>query len=321
MPQLSDSELDQLIHHAGRTKPGPSRPCPRPEDLIAYHQRELTAVHADSLREHFARCEKCANMLLQIVYVFTLLAEAPETTQSGHEARWRKIAWSMERRAGGRIVEPVFKFASLAERLGAGASAFARALWPRPVLILVPALLLLVFVGRWYALSQKPHDWDDPRYQALINLKDEMSSSLRSGSGAVDDPIEQAKSLLRRGESAQAEARLLEYVAVHRDDWRAHYLLGLAYLSGARRIFVIDFYFDRAELDRAIASLLRARTKAGTNEAATEEILWILGRAYLMRGDYAKAEDHYRAILQMQYPAQVRRLEAENALRDLAVIR
>jgi cytochrome c-type biogenesis protein CcmH/NrfG len=91
-------------------------------------------------------------------------------------------------------------------------------------------------------------------------------------------------------------------------------------LSGARRIFLIDFYFDHTELDRAIASLQRAHENAGDNQAAVEEILWLLGRAHVMRGDYARAAEQYRAILQMQYPGQVRRAEAEKALRDLAAI-
>ncbi|MGH7495953.1 MAG: tetratricopeptide repeat protein [bacterium] len=320
MPQLSDSELDQLILHAGRSKRKTSGPCPQPEDLIAYHQRELPAERMDSLREHFAWCEKCASELLQLTDFFALLAEAPATSERGHEVRWRKIAWAMARSAEGAIAKPEFKIAKWTGAVSAGVRDFARRLWPRPLLIFVPALVLLIFAGRWYALSQKPRYWDNPRYQALISPTGEVSSSLRSDSDPAADPVEQAKNLIRRGDFEQAGSRLRKYVAAHQDDWRAHYLLGLAHLSGARRIFIIDFYFDRNELDRAIASLQRAHKNAGQNEAAAEEIFWMLGRAYLMRGDYTKAADHYRAILRMQYPAQVRRLEAEKALRDLAAI-
>ncbi len=320
MPPISDRELDQLMRQSGRAgRKAPGR-CPQREELMAYHQRELSPERADGLREHLAQCETCAAELLHIIEFFALQDEAPETPALVDEVRWRRIAERMAQSAEGASTKSWPVFTKLKGALGYGIGNLVRALWPKPILIFASALVLLNIAGKWYALSQKPRDWDSPHYQALIDLSSEVSSSTRSAAVSAQDPIENAKDLIRRGDFAQAGSNLRKYVAVNEKDWRAHYLLGLAQLSDARRIFIIDFYFDQAKLDRAIASLQRARENAGNNEAAAEEILWLMGRAYAMRGDYAKAADQYHAILQMQYPGQVRRADAEKALRDLDAI-
>ena len=319
MPNLSEYELTQLLKRVGGGLGPPSGSCPEAEELRAYHHQELAPARGGEVRTHLIRCKKCLTALRQIMYFDALWEEAPEKFEKVHEEHWAKIVQSMQEGEGEASDRPEPAVIRLPRPARNNLQNLLKWLWPRPALIF--GIVLVFFaLAQWYALSQKPRDWDNPHYQALITLPSEVLRAAHGGEVPGEDAIEKAKGLMRNDDWGEAKAVLHEHLNAHQQDWRASYLLGLAHLRNARRIVVIDFYFDREQLHQAIAFSLRALENTGNNPAAREQVLWLLARAYAMAGDYAKAAEQYRAILQLQYPGQVKRAQAENALRDLAAL-
>jgi len=65
---------------------------PSPEQLLAYHRRELSETDAEALREHLACCRECARVVLAAPEFFTPPDEEPPALAPELAAVWEKLA-------------------------------------------------------------------------------------------------------------------------------------------------------------------------------------------------------------------------------------
>jgi hypothetical protein len=63
------------------------------DELVAYHEQELSAADAERVRDHLALCPECAGLLLELdAFSAPSPAGAPDLTTAEVEAAWRELA-------------------------------------------------------------------------------------------------------------------------------------------------------------------------------------------------------------------------------------
>lgn len=117
-------DLDQAIRRMAAQERRALTGHPDPEELLAYHERQLPEASAEGIRDHLARCPECARVVLDF--------EAfPDLEPPGEEHRLASADVERERRA-----------------LEARIEARSRPVWQRhQVLLPLAATLLLAAVG------------------------------------------------------------------------------------------------------------------------------------------------------------------------------
>lgn len=99
----SDERLDAAIREAlGEEGAAPPGEHPDPEELLAYHRRELAEEEAERVREHLVECEACADVILDFAAFPHLEPPAAEDRLTPAELRHDREAVEARIGSGGR---------------------------------------------------------------------------------------------------------------------------------------------------------------------------------------------------------------------------
>jgi tetratricopeptide (TPR) repeat protein len=331
MPEKNDREFKELLRQIANTMQKKLGPCPEKDALISYHLRELPEAEAENIREHLALCARCVAELKQIVHFFDVVAEAPVTPTTPDEKRWENLLQALKQETTPN--EPLPALQEFREKSWKTKKKFSfspgefiarriASLFLKPELGFA-ILFLSIFIGAGVIgllRLQRPDYWTNSHYANLVDLKSDLHALRNRGTRSPDNLKTDAIQDLADSSFSSAKSKLLKYAKTDSIDEEVYRLLALTYLLTAKQTFLIDYGFDKGQVNQAIGHLQHAKGLAKNNVFAQEEILWLLGRAYAMLGDFETARNQYQAILDMKVPGLIRKREAQQALEDLAAL-
>jgi len=332
MSKISERGLEKLVRQDAKVRRSELVRCPENSELISYHRRELPRKEAEAVREHLALCPRCIAELKQIIHFLAVAATAPAAPAAPNEKQWEKLLQALKQEGVEESVAPLSEPSKAEAWKTPGYSSFRLKEWVgrllRPRVVFKPrfvfAILIVMMVSGAGIVGllrlQRPDYWTNPHYANLVDLKSDLNALRNRGTRLPDNLKADAIQDLEDSSFSSARSKLLKHAKTDFNDEEGYRLLALTYLLTAKRTFFIDYEFDKSQVNQAIVYLQLANELAKNNVFAQEEILWLLGRAYAMLGDFETAAKQYQALLNMTDPSLVKKAEARQALDDLAAL-
>lgn len=311
---MDDLEFLNLLRKVARRMKKKIVGCFDVQTLLKYHQEELSKTEAQKVREHLALCSNCVQELQQIMQFFEIVEETPQEVPTPDEERFETLMGQM----GEAAVPGDKKRSPFIDQLS---DFIDKQFFNFKALAYVGLVIIVSLAGlRFYAYSQKPTFWERPEYQQLIEPRLHQIRNLADQKEPAETLQDQVRVQIQNGEYARAKSLMESWLQTHDGSWNDYRLAGLATLLTARKKFIFDFYFDKGQVHQAIAYFQQAQKRAQNNLFAQEELLWLLGQAYVMLDDLAVAEINFQAILQLQAPGLTRQADARRALQNLQAL-
>jgi tetratricopeptide (TPR) repeat protein len=289
--------------------------CPVAETLLDFHEGNLDAARYRETEDHLTVCPFCLDALDAL-----RRAEEPVPEQATIPVRWLSVEKALDRSfqaSLGRSSAFKAERPSEPDRRAAGRPAgktgagfWAAVFKPRHLVYsgaLAAAGVLILYSAAF--LSRGP-------YFSLARMEPERLGRMRSES--IPSALTEGLNRYDEGRYHQAVILLERAVRTEPADYQARYYLGLSRIAAAeKKLPGLPYRFDAAEVGKGITDLEQALLLARDNDYYEADCRWILGKAFLMRGDVVGARNEFRRILQLKQPDGARKEAAQKMLSAL----
>jgi tetratricopeptide (TPR) repeat protein len=314
--RLNDRKLRDLLQRGlDAPRRDAAEPCPSPDLLAGYFNRELSGGMRRRVEDHVILCHACMKSL------DALRKAGPVEIEAGESPRnWLLLEKAMDRKFYDRLKKiPATSKKRVSEGLGKSlldslkeTLRNIRVILFRPKSLIVAGsfavfALVCVYTGAYFSRG---------RYFLLARVEQEELPRMRAE--RTESIFNEGLRLYERANYGKAIVRLSAAADANPDQYAPHYYLGLSYLGGAEvKLPGLPYKFRKSDVNRGIGVLEKALVLGGDNVFYQADCHWYLGKAYLMIREVEKARAHWARLVELGHLDPERVNEARKLLSEI----
>jgi tetratricopeptide (TPR) repeat protein len=313
---LNDRKLRGLLQR-GLKAPlrDAAEPCPSPDLLAGYFNRELSGGMRRRVEDHMILCHACMKALDALRRAGPVEIESSESPRN-----WPLLEKAMDRRFYDRLKKiPAISKKRVSEEWGKSLLESLKetrrkiqVILFRPKSLIVAGsfaavALVCVYTGAYFSRD---------RYFLLSRVKQEELPRMRAET--TESIFNEGLRLYEQADYGKAIVRLSAAVDANPDHYAPRYYLGLSFLGGAEvKLPGLPYKFRKSDVKLGIGVLERALVLGGDNVFYQADCHWYLGKAYLMIQEVEKARAHWAQLVELGPSESERVNEARKLLSEI----